>query len=544
MTKILSRDVVELTLRITESLSCPRALTVAILVRYEEWDQLALMQCDPKVYPDAASYAKAAAASSFLRKLEDLPTTIDRRLAALTNWWSGEYGCYDANERLSPYLPENFAFSDRESHVTDLLDRARAKILHWIGFAPRVLTDGRFGPGGTYADKGEFTTIPDKMSSLPTLTREAIWFLPQWLGTAWGRHCAAHSRSPVFIQGNRFATAPKDATKFRAIACEPSVNIFYQLGFGTQIRRALKRIGVDLDNGQNTHVQHAREASIRGHLATLDLSNASDSLCKVLVRLLLPHTWHESLAAVRSPKTLVEGKWVVLEKFSSMGNGYTFELETLVFLALASAAMDQSGFKHQIGRDTLVYGDDIIIPTEACTSVVAVLRFCGFKLNLTKSFSEGPFRESCGGDFYDGHPVRPHFLKESPSAPEHFIAVANGLRRLEEGLKTHSPGCSLRRAWLFCLDQLPKDVRNCRGPKDLGDLCIHSDDWEGRAKWRGNGIRYVRVWRPHRHRKVSYGNFHPEVVLACATYGLGWGDGGVTPRDSVLSFKRGWVPFS
>lgn len=544
MATFLSRDVVELTLRLTESLSCPRALTVAILVRYEEWDQLARLQCDPQVYLDPEDYAKSSAASSFLRKLEDLPTTIDRRLAAYDNWRKGEQGCYLANERLSPYLPENFAFSDREDHVEDLLVLARKKIASWLGFAPRVLTDGRFGPGGTYADKGVYTTIPDKMSSLPTLTREALWFLPQWLGTAWGKHCAAHSRDPVFVKGNRFATAPKDATKLRAIACEPSVNIFYQLGLGTQIRGALRRLGVDLDNGQVTHVQVAREASIRGHLATLDLTNASDSLCRVLVRLLLPHAWYFALDAIRSPKTLVDGKWVVLEKFSSMGNGYTFELESLIFLALASAAMDLSGVKHQIGKTLLVYGDDIIIPTEAYASVVAVLNHCGFRLNETKSFHQGPFRESCGGDFFSGLAVRPHFLKESPSAPEHFITVANGLRRLERDLRVHSPGVSLRRAWLYCLDQLPKNVRDCRGPEDLGDLCIHTDDWARRAKWRSNGIRYVRVWRPHKHRKVPYGNFHPEVVLACATYGLGWGDGGVTPRDSVLSYKVGWVPFS
>jgi hypothetical protein len=548
----VSRDVVELTLRLCEGLGNARALTVATLVRYEQWDTLATLACDPGHYLSAKDYAKSAAATHFLRKCSDLPTTFDRHKAALDNWWQGERDCYRANERLERYLPQHSNADDSDPRIRDFFSRVRKTMLRWLGPSPRALTSGRFGPGATFSDKGKLSTIPDKMTSHPSMTRDAIWYLPQWLSTQWGSACAAKSRSPVVVRGNRFGTAPKDATKDRAVAPEPSINSFYQLGLGSEIRANLSQIGnwmspgkgIDLNNGQDVHKRVACAASIRGHLATEDLSNASDSVCTTLVRICTPHAWFEALSALRSPFTLVDGHWVKLEKFSSMGNGFTFELETIIFLALCHEALIGAGITPVIGENLYVYGDDIIVPTDGVRAVNSVLNFCGFRLNLKKSFSEGPFRESCGGDYFDGEAVRPFFLKEQPTEPQHWMVIANGLRALSTNLANPEGFAMVRRAWFFCLDQLPSKIRGCRGPEALGDLVIHDSEDRWQFRWRSSGIRYLRCYRVNKRAKVSYGNFHPDVVLACATYGLGWGDGGVTPRDSVLSYKVGWVPFS
>jgi hypothetical protein len=51
------------------------------------------------------------------------------------------------------------------------------------------------------------------------------------------------------------------------------------------------------------------------------------------------------------------------------------------------------------------YGDDIIVPVRYVRSVVSELETFGFKVNASKSFWTGYFRESCGKDYYKGEDV-------------------------------------------------------------------------------------------------------------------------------------------
>jgi len=53
-------------------------------------------------------------------------------------------------------------------------------------------------------------------------------------------------------------------------------------------------------------------------------------------------------------------------------------------------------------KSVRVYGDDIIIPTDMVSEALRSLTAYGFVVNRHKSFWNGKFRESCGGDFYDG----------------------------------------------------------------------------------------------------------------------------------------------
>jgi len=115
---------------------------------------------------------------------------------------------------------------------------------------------------------------------------------------------------------------------------------------------------------------------------------------------------------LRSPKTFFKGQWHVLEKFSSMGNGYTFELETVIFSAITAAVHEMvTGEAAKLHQNVFVYGDDIICKTDVSLDVIAALRWFGFSLNERKSFVSGPFRESCGGDYFNGVPVRAHFFE-------------------------------------------------------------------------------------------------------------------------------------
>jgi hypothetical protein len=521
------------------------------MLRKGDWDGISEVTPDPRSYTDASLYARDAAAAGLLRKYEKLPTTHDRRANAVKKWWEGERDCYRANERLSPYLPEHCApglpcADDGDRRLGEFLLEVRKVIKGWIGRGPNALALGRFGPGATYSKKGGRTTVPDKMSTAPSLTRSAIWYLPQWLGTQWGSAIAAHCGEISFVPGNRFATVPKTSKTDRAIAAEPDINVFYQLALGRELRQRLKKSTAgrwDLDHVQTIHGQVARVSSVTKEFATLDLSNASDTVSRNLVKVLLPHRWYEQLAALRSSKTFIDGKWVVLEKFSSMGNGFTFELETIIFAAVATVVARQCGHIGILGRDVFVFGDDIIVKNDVYRPLKSVLEFLGFSLNAEKSFfDDDAFRESCGQDFFNGKPVRPYFLKEEPNGPQDYIAVANGLRALNHRLAASGMGDGMR-AWFSALDCIPTGIRSCRGPEALGDIVIHDDAERWTTRWR-HGIRYLRVYRPHRSRIVSFQRFSPEVVLACATYGTGNRRGGVVPRDGVLSHKVGWAPRS
>lgn len=546
MSSSLPCEVTRVALRIFEGLSTPIGKAAAEMLRGSRWDDLASLEVDPRSYTDWASYYRDAVVVGLLRKNEDLPTSYDRKAAAMSKWRLGEVSCFHANNRLDRYLPEaeNYLPSEKVSAVTEMFSECRKIIVGWIGNGPPSLVEGRFGPGATYSDRGGLTTTPHKVQNNPSLTPGAIYWLPQFFGTQWGSALAARQGELSFVPGNRFSTVPKTCKTDRAIAAEPSINVFYQLGLGRVLRRRLRdQAGWDLDTAQDVHRQVACESSVSQEFATLDLSNASDTVCRNLVRLLLPRLWFEALDDLRSKKTLVDGKWVVLEKFSSMGNGFTFELETIIFAALSAYASRKLGHQGELGKDVFVFGDDIIVKDDVVRTLTAILRFCGFDLNKEKSFfGDVPFRESCGGDFFAGQPVRPFFLKANPNGPEDLIVFANGLRRVRANLPEEDRGCIMR-GWFAVLDSLPSWVRDCRGPEALGDLVIHDDEIRWRTRWR-NSIRYIRSFRPWKYKVIPFSRFDGSVVLACATYGVRQYRQGVLPRDAVMAYKVGWTPFS
>lgn len=533
---MISHYVKKVALEIFEGVATPKSLAAYLLLNHGEWDQLANLEAVPNDYLDATSYWRDATAVSFLRKYEPLPTSYDRKKVAEENFVLCERSCFRANVRLYPILDDILNVDEDDSGLLGFFARARKNIARILGPCPDLVS-GRFGPGSTFGDRAMLTTVPDKMSSEPLFTPDAWPFLFPWSGTMWASACVDVGKVPKSVPGNRFMTVPKDATKFRGIAVEPSINVFYQLAYGKVIRSRLRRWGINLDEGQDIHRRLACEASIQGHLATLDLKNASDTISRNLVKLLVPRSWFEVLDALRSKKTLFKGNYVLLEKFSSMGNGFTFELETLIFLGLISALTGHDS----IGNSVFAFGDDLILPTEHAKDVISMLRFCGLETNEKKSFSSGLFRESCGGDFFDGVGVRPFFLKDDPDQPAARISLANGLRR--SSASHHGRWLCLRDAWRETLWGIPSEVRKLRGPSALGDIVIHDERPSWKYYWE-HGIRYIRAYQPVPRKRVRWSGFAPSVTLASAVYGQAWNGGYVLPRNPSLDYVIGVVPFS
>lgn len=232
------------------------------------------------------------------------------------------------------------------------------------------------------------------------------------------------SQQDLAIQENSvFFTVPKKTDIDRGACKEPEINMLLQRSVGTHIRRRLRRAkeGINL-NDQSINRDLAKHA-VRDGLATIDLSAASDSITRQLVIELLPFDWWSLLDDLRVHSTEIDGEIHELEMFSSMGNGFTFELESLIFWAIAKTVKYFSGIKGKLS----VYGDDIIVPCTIAPRLARLFSYYGFKVNSEKSFWAGEFRESCGGHYYKLRDVTPFFLKEPIRSKTDIIRSLNQL---------------------------------------------------------------------------------------------------------------------
>lgn len=511
----------------------------------------------PSHYSNAFTYMIDAQAVAFFSKNASLPTGIDLEGAALTAWWEAERRCCQTNARLARLIEGPYR-DPVDLRLAEFLRNVKKRVTRWLGPVPNALY-GRFGPGVTLCCRGSLSTVPDKMSITPTTTASLLPYLKWWEETAWA--AALRKRGQLYDEGgclkvdvrrsSLWTSVPKDAKTNRSIEIGPSLNVFHQLYIGKTMKSRFRARGWDLSQSADLHKRVACEASISGLFATIDLKQASDSVSKVLVKLCTPSMWFDLMDDLRTKSVMLPDRRIVqLEKFSGMGNGFTFELESVIFMAICQEVLTGLGMPSLANTDVFVFGDDLIVPTAAAKCVVQALQVLGFVINEDKTFLDGPFRESCGGDFFEGTAVRPHFLRSDPTTPEHLIAFANGLRRVSKA-GARSDLEELRKSWFIVQDDLPIHIRSCRGPAELGDIVIHDDPQYWNTRWRSS-IRYLRVWRPvHLPQKgvrqggshVMWSEFSPEVQLATRLLSIG-DDYGVTPRGAVDGFKLGWVPRS
>lgn len=218
----------------------------------------------------------------------------------------------------------------------------------------------------------------------------------------------------------RVITVPKTLKTPRIIAIEPAAMQYAQQAVLRSLLDAIKEdsflsriIGFD---DQEPNRRMARTGSLRGDLATLDLSEASDRVSNQHVRAMLDI--HPELLmmvdACRSRKADVPGHGVIrLSKFASMGSALCFPFEAMVFTTLIFLGI-QREHRTLLSRKQLikrfsdqvrVFGDDLIVPRDMVLTVVDELHTFGYVVNVSKSYWTGRFRESCGREYFDGHDV-------------------------------------------------------------------------------------------------------------------------------------------
>jgi hypothetical protein len=333
---------------------------------------------------------------------------------------SGDVVTFRTRMRGKPGTRMKFSSSDVLNIARDIVTSVlgvrlpHANVLH-----------GAFTNGASTRIKRSESSVAEKFEGRPHATAQASLFYP-WLAFAnpgWER-LNPEGFTPEVVNGSMMFTVPKNSEIERVACKEPEANSYLQRAYGLYIRKQLKKHGIDLTD-QSRNQELSRVAYRRG-LATIDLSAASDSISRELVKQLLPQEWFDALNSVRSHSVLTPSNGAVshhLEMFSSMGNGFTFELESLLFWALTRAVSRLIRAKGTIS----VYGDDIICPLATGRILPRVFAFFGFKVNTLKSCTRGAYRESCGAHWYYGVDVKPFFVRGKPKTVVDIIQISNQL---------------------------------------------------------------------------------------------------------------------
>lgn len=293
------------------------------------------------------------------------------------------------------------------------------------------------------------TSVTRKLTLPLSSTERAVPLFQRYLSFDFQLKSALAEQSSLsmfdVVQGSRATTVDKDSRKRRFIAVEPTVNMYLQQGLMAMFYNRFDRAGLELSSLPPEHTRRAFWSSITCREATIDWSSASDSVSQALARWILPPAWAWAVDITRSPRTLLEGSWIDLEMFATMGNAVTFPLETLVFWAYGQAVdltlKDTNAQTNWLLNDPIqvkrisVFGDDCIVPSSLAPMYIKVLGELGFTVNEEKSFFDSvKFRESCGGDYRNGFDVRPYFVR-SPgsrnisSLEPWLYTIINGLQQ-------------------------------------------------------------------------------------------------------------------
>lgn len=400
-----------------------------------------------EIYPwdDVKTAASKALLRSFYKKLSD-NVSSDANAKAVAKFLQINSDC------------ENFRVVTNWEHEFEFFGNLRKEIYDGLAscdlLAPgfgQILDHGRMGPGASIGARGgDFYTklFSSRLSctrpSLADAFRRYTSSIPRWFD-ALEESAQVWGPSKV-CEGNHVSFVPKDNTITRTICTEPSLNMFYQLGLGRLLEQMLdRRFGLNIETErpdlraigeiQWTGVMQvdrnralARLGSISGSFSTIDLRSASDSMSLALCRHVFPRTFMWWLEYLRSPVSLISGRNVELHMVSTMGNGFTFPLQTFFFACVVRAAYRALDITiEKPSRLTIgnygVYGDDIVVDTRAYNLVCHYLTLCGFTVNSNKSFSEGVFRESCGADFFRGEPIRGVYCKSIRTVQDRYVLL-------------------------------------------------------------------------------------------------------------------------
>lgn len=382
-------------------------------------------------------------ASAVFKKLEDLVSSTAEQLAT-EKFLACNAKC------------KEFVLEPRRLYDDILIETVKYNLERWLHpdglpiTAQTLFELGRLGVGANVGVKENnfYTKMFDSKLTSPNsqlydIYRRSAASHPTWAQAEMARSARRGERvSDV----GKLAFAPKQFNIKRTIISETVLGMFYQRGFGLAIDSCTEFwTGINLSDQPDLNREMARLGSLDGSFATIDLVSASDCKALTLCKAILPryvNNWLERLRTkfVRRP----DGQIEELHMVSSMGNGFTFSLQTIVFAAIVISCYEVLGIKPKRPRsfrptETLVpemefrrrsiignygvFGDDIVVRSDAYHYVCHALELFGYTVNVAKSFGAGDFRESCGADYWRGHLVRGVYIKNLRSTSDCYSAV-------------------------------------------------------------------------------------------------------------------------
>jgi hypothetical protein len=213
---------------------------------------------------------------------------------------------------------------------------------------------------------------------------------------------------------NRIIFVPKNATSHRVISAEPTWLSWVQQGMKSALysyTNTSKKMYTNYENQADTRIM-ALQGSLDGSYSTRDLSSASDSVTVQLVASVYRSTYIvDSLLAARSTHAILPDESTLqLEKYAPMGSALCFWTMDTLLLACCELAIRNVFHRYSNPSDYRVYGDDIIIRTEAVEELDRILTTIHFEINESKSYScscGAKYREACGIEAYNGQDVTP-----------------------------------------------------------------------------------------------------------------------------------------
>ncbi|DAD52720.1 RNA-directed RNA polymerase [ssRNA phage SRR7976310_2] len=346
------------------------------------------------------------------------------------------------NKRCGEWVYEPVFTKDEEliGEVKSVLDQ----FWHVGGVSPLVsdyralYLRGRAGPGASLLARG--TDFYTKMFDSPLSATRGLPEVWERCVTMDDRHFLAEARrlyvhSTDVVDCSKYSFVNKTVDVARGICTEPTINMWFQLGLGSILEDRLAAFfGIRLDQQPDLNRALAHAGSVDDSIVTIDLESASDSLSTRMLQFMLPKGLMDFLSNLRCPATMLPtGRRLELNMVSTMGNGFTFPLQTMLFSAIVRGVNNWHRLSRRnavrLSRDNFgVFGDDIICPRGIERDVIRVLNLLGFVVNTAKSFVEGPFRESCGADFFKGVNVRGVYIKSLNTEQDTYIAI-NSLNR-------------------------------------------------------------------------------------------------------------------
>lgn len=412
-------------------------------------------------------YAKLALEAAYLKKYSDEADSILADSACLAKFLQYNERCRTFSlDRSTLSMVEDIALNEAKNFIERYFFHGPNLNLTYAAIADRF----GVGPGASIgAESNDFfsklatSTLSTTDPLLTILYRQAISRHPTWNAM---ESLRSSSREVEIVRGSKLSFVPKTTEISRSICTEPLLNMLFQKGIGRLLEEALQSsTGINLSLQPSKNQELARLGSLNNEWSTIDLSSASDSISISLVREFFPTEVVNWLMRTRSPCTLLpSGELVDLHMISSMGNAFTFPLQTMIFSALVVGAYRVLDIPISFPRGRAlgnfgVFGDDIIVKRKAFRFVCRLLHLCGFDVNHDKSFEEGLFRESCGSDYLDGANVRGVYVKTLKTVQDKYSAI-NRLNRWSARWGIPLPNT---------VGRLMREVKYLPIPRDIAD---------------------------------------------------------------------------